>query len=104
MHCKGRRTSLEILLVGKYKQQGVLHFPVLNDTGELGSCLVDTVAVVGVNDEDKTLGACTSCQKRYSSTLSKEEELSRVGSEADSGVAVRSLPGTLPSRPHIPEK
>jgi hypothetical protein len=49
---------LQILLVRKYQQQRILHFPVLDDTGELGTGFIDTVAVVGVNDEDETLGSC----------------------------------------------
>lgn len=46
------RTPLEILLVGKHEQQRILHFSVLDDARKFGSCLVDTIAVVGVNNED----------------------------------------------------
>jgi hypothetical protein len=53
-----QRTSLQILLVCKHQQQRILHFPVLDDTGELGTGLIDTVAVVRVDDEDQTLSAC----------------------------------------------
>jgi hypothetical protein len=45
------------LLVRENQQQRILHFPVLDDTGELGAGLVDTVAVVRVDDEDQTLSA-----------------------------------------------
>lgn len=53
-----QRTSLQILLVREYQQQRILHFPVLDDAGELGAGLVDTVAVVRVDDKDQTLSAC----------------------------------------------
>jgi len=53
-----QRTSLQILLVREYQQQRILHFPVLDNAGELGAGLVDTVTVVRVDDEDQTLSAC----------------------------------------------
>ena len=53
------RTALQILLVRKHQQQRVLHLTILDDTGELRPCLVDAVAVIRVDDEDKALGTCT---------------------------------------------
>jgi hypothetical protein len=50
---------LQILLVRKYQQQSILHFSVLDNARELGAGLVDTVTVVGIDDENQTLGACT---------------------------------------------
>jgi hypothetical protein len=52
------RTSCQILLVGKHQQQSILHFPVLDNPCEFGPRLLDAVAVVGVDDEDETLGSC----------------------------------------------
>ena len=52
------RTSAEILLVRKHQQQRILHFSVLDNPCEFLLGLVDTGAVVGVDDEDETLGAC----------------------------------------------
>jgi hypothetical protein len=53
------RTSWQILLVRKHQQQRILHFPVLDDARELRPCLVDAVAVVGVDDEDQALCTCS---------------------------------------------
>jgi hypothetical protein len=53
-----QRTSLQILLVREHQQQRILHFPVLDDTGELSAGFVDAVAVVRVDDENQTLSAC----------------------------------------------
>ena len=50
-------TSVDILLVGKDQQQGILHFAVLNDTGQLSASLVHAIAIDRVNDEDQALGA-----------------------------------------------
>jgi hypothetical protein len=51
------RTSLKILLVREHQQERILHFSILNNPCEFRSCLVDTVAVVGVDNEDKALGS-----------------------------------------------
>jgi hypothetical protein len=51
------RTSLEILLVCKHQQQRIFHFPVLDDPCEFRPCLVDTITVIRVDDEDKTLSS-----------------------------------------------
>jgi hypothetical protein len=56
-------TSAEILLVRKHQQQRILHFPVLDDPCELRPCLVDAVAVVRVDNEDKALGAYSTVNK-----------------------------------------
>lgn len=53
-----QRTLLEILLVGEYQQQTVLHFSVVDDAVQLLSGLIHTGAVGRVDDEDETLGAC----------------------------------------------
>jgi len=52
------RTSAEILLVRKHQQQRILHFSVLDNPCEFLLGLVDAGAIVGVDDEDETLGAC----------------------------------------------
>lgn len=52
-------TSWEILLVRKHQQQRILHFPVLNDTGQLCPRLIDSIAVIGVDNKDEALCACS---------------------------------------------
>ena len=50
-------TSLDILLIREDKQQAVSHFAVVNDTMKCCPCLINTVAIGRVDDEDETL--CT---------------------------------------------
>lgn len=50
-------TLLEILLVGEYEQETILHFAVVDDAVEFLSGFFYAVSVAGVNDEDQTLGA-----------------------------------------------
>lgn len=52
----GVLTTLDILLVGENEQQRILHFSVLDDPRQFALRLLDSVAVVGVDDEDQTLG------------------------------------------------
>ena len=52
-----RRTSRQILLVRKHKQEALLHFPIAQYTVELLLRLVYTFPVLAVNDENETLGA-----------------------------------------------
>ena len=52
-HCSG-----DILLVGKHKQQRLLHFPIEYDAMQLLSRLIYAVAVVAVDNENKALGSC----------------------------------------------
>jgi hypothetical protein len=47
----------QILLVRKHQQQRILHFAVLDDARQLGLCLVKTVAVGRIDDEDEALRA-----------------------------------------------
>src|SRR4051812_13204148 len=47
----------DVLLVGEDEEQGVFHFAVLDDAGELGAGFVEAVAVAGVDYEDEALGA-----------------------------------------------
>lgn len=46
-----------VLLVREHQEKSILHLTVLDDASQLGSCLVNTVAVVRVNNEDQSLGA-----------------------------------------------
>ena len=50
-------TSIDVLLVGKYEQEGVLHFAILDDACEFSSRLLHAVLVVAVDDEDEALCA-----------------------------------------------
>ena len=47
-----RRTSWQILLVREDEQKTLLHFPVAQYAVELLFCLVDTFAVLAVDNED----------------------------------------------------
>lgn len=49
--------AANVLLVGKHKQQCILHLAVLDDAGELRPRLVHALPVVGVDDEYETLCA-----------------------------------------------
>jgi hypothetical protein len=49
---QGTHTSWQILLVGKHQQKTVLHFTVAQYAVELLFCLVDTFAVLAVDNED----------------------------------------------------
>ena len=51
------RTRWQILLVGENEEQAVLHFTVAQYALELVLGLVDALAVLGVDDEDKALSA-----------------------------------------------
>lgn len=48
-------TSRYILLIGKHQQQRLLHLSIQYDAMELLSRLVDSGAVVRVDDEDEAL-------------------------------------------------
>lgn len=50
-------TIWQILLVGKHQQQALLHFPVVQDLMQLSPCLLDTLPVLRVDDEDEALRA-----------------------------------------------
>lgn len=50
-------TSSYILLVSENEQKSILHFTVLDDACKFGAGLLDSVAVIGVDDEDKSLSA-----------------------------------------------
>lgn len=50
-------TSINVLLVGKNKQQRISHFTILNDARQFIPRLLYPVAVVAVNDKDEALGA-----------------------------------------------
>jgi hypothetical protein len=101
------RTSLQILLVRKHQQQRILHFSILDDPRELRPRLVDTVAVIRVDDEDKTLGAytvmlaCFSCCGVYAEVREGREIHAPCNRVHACSLAI---PGTVPSRPNIPEK
>lgn len=63
------RTSREILFVGKYEQQTVLHFTVAQYAVKLLFCLVDTFAVLAVDDEHQTLGASVVVPPEWSNLI-----------------------------------
>jgi hypothetical protein len=96
------RTSVEVLLIGKDEQQCILHFAILDDAGELGSSLIDAVAVVGVNDKDEALGAygmLAGCRDRGAWWWNWRHD--RTGR----GIAVPALlPRSEPRPRNIPEK
>lgn len=48
----------EILLVGEYEQQRVLHFPIVDDAVQLLPGLVYTGAIGRIDNEDQALGSC----------------------------------------------
>jgi hypothetical protein len=52
-------TVLDVLLVGKYQEQAVLHLAIVDDTMKFLLGLLDARAVRRVNNEDQTLGACS---------------------------------------------
>lgn len=54
-----KRTIIEILLVGEYQEQTVLHFAIVDDAVQLLFCLVHARSVRRVDDEDETLGTCS---------------------------------------------
>lgn len=54
---RGWSTSRYILLIRKDKQQGLFHLPVQNYAMEFLPRFVYSCAVVGVDDEDQSLGA-----------------------------------------------
>lgn len=55
-------TSWYILLVGEDEQQSLFHLPVEDDPVEFLPRFVDSGAVVGVDDEDQALRACTNSE------------------------------------------
>lgn len=52
------RTVVEILLVGKYQEQTILHLAVVDDAVQLLFCLVHARGVRRIDDENKTLSTC----------------------------------------------
>ncbi len=51
-------TALEVLFVGKDKNDCVLHLAVVDDFVQLAARLVDALAIGTVNNEDEALRAC----------------------------------------------
>jgi hypothetical protein len=49
-------TSSNVLFVGEDEQQSILHFTVLDDTCKFRTGLLDSIAVIRVDDENKSLG------------------------------------------------
>ena len=54
---KETRTARQILLVRKDEQKAVFHLPVAQYPMQLLLCLVDTIPVLAIDDEDEALGA-----------------------------------------------
>jgi hypothetical protein len=52
-----RLTTVNILLVGKHKQDDIAHFAVLDDAAEFGFGFFHARAVAGVDDEDEGVGS-----------------------------------------------
>eukprot|EP00435_Cladocopium_sp_Y103_P048707 s1291_g14.t1 len=46
----------QVLLVGKDQQHGITHFIFVQHLGEFLSCVLDTIAVVAVNNVDQSIG------------------------------------------------
>jgi len=51
-------TIRQILLVGKYKYDGVPHLSVVDDPVKLLSSLINTISVCTVHDKDEALRPC----------------------------------------------
>lgn len=54
---KGTRTAWDILLVGEHQQEGVLHFPIVDDLVQLRAGLLQSRGIAGIHHEDQALGA-----------------------------------------------
>lgn len=52
------RTARNILLVGKYQQESILHFSIIDDLVKFGASLLDSSGVARIDDEDQALGTC----------------------------------------------
>lgn len=50
-------TALNILLICKHQKQRLLHLTVIDNTEQLLSCLLNTLRVIRVDDEDQALRA-----------------------------------------------
>lgn len=51
-------TTADILLVGEYEEEAVLHFTVIEDSVQFCPSLFNTRAVRRVDNEDQGLGSC----------------------------------------------
>ena len=56
-HLGGRHGVRQVLLVGENEEHGVAHLILIEHLGELLAGVLDTIAIVAVNDVDQAVGA-----------------------------------------------